>query len=112
METRVIEFEISLFREKVFVCVSISEVLKEFFSESELSNLDFSNSGLCFGAMHNDGKYRRVIWLSHWDIITFVHEAYHVTKYILDYHGVECHETGAYLMEFIYSETTGKIKCL
>jgi hypothetical protein len=110
MKKQVIEFEISLFREKVFVCISSSEELKEFFSETELTGCDFSNSGLSFGATHNDGKYRRVIWLRERVMSTFVHEAYHITKYILDYAGVECHETGAYLMEFIYSETIRNLK--
>ena len=110
MENQVVEFEISLFYEKVLVCISPSgELLKEVFSESELSGLDFSISGLCFGAIHNDGKYRRVVWLREWDVPTFIHEAYHLTKYVLDHARVECHETGAFLIEFIYNETTGNL---
>jgi hypothetical protein len=107
---QIIEFDIALFHEKVFVCISSStDTLKEFFSEIDLSDSDNRLDGLAFNDTHTDGKYRRVIWLKSWDPITFVHEAYHVTKYIVDYHGVECHETGAYLIEFIYSQTLSRL---
>ena len=105
-KTCIVEFEISLFCEKVIVCIAPStDVLKEFFNDLELSTADSSKLGLSFGATHKDGSYRRVIWLRKWDITTFIHEAYHLTKYVLDYAGVECHETGAYLIEFVCSET-------
>jgi len=101
-----IEFEISLFCEKVLVCISSStDVLKDLFPNLRLSEDDKPKLGLSFGAMHKDGSYRRVIWLKKWDITTFIHEAYHLTKYVLDHAGIECHETGAYLMEFVCSET-------
>lgn len=106
LTAKIIEFEVALFGEKILVCISPSiNILKELFPKSDLSNYSETHLGLSFNAMHTDENHRRVIWLKIWDIPTFIHEAYHITKYILDHAGIEEHETGAYLIEFIYSET-------
>ncbi len=106
---QIIEFDVAIFEEKIFICISPSiDSLKKFFPKSDLSLYNDTHLGLSFGAIHEDKDYRRVIWIKYWNISTFIHEAYHTTKYILDHKNITDHETGAFLIEFIYDET---VKC-
>ena len=102
----IIEFDISLFEEKILICVSRSmDTLKKLFPADDLSYLCKTHQGLAFGAIHKDKKHRRVIWLRKWCIKTFLHEAYHTIADIMSYRDIKDFETGAYLLEFIYAET-------
>ena len=89
----------------VYICNS-TDNLKHDFLENQLNNIDGSNfMGLCFNALHKDGKNRRVIWLRKFNLTVLAHELYHTVKYIFDYACVDDHETGAFLMEYLFSES-------
>ena len=100
----VIEFNIPMFCEKILICVSPNmDIIKELFPKEDLP--DTNNSmGYAFSAMHKDGNSRMLIWVRNWHLPTLLHEIYHTVFSILDYMGVNDTETGAYMLEYIYTE--------
>jgi len=108
---KIIKFKIPVFREYILVCISSNiKTLKKLFPKEKLNKYNKTNLGLAFSAMDKNKKYKRVIWLRRWDIPIFIHEVYHIVKYIIDDKSIEDHETGAYISEFIFQKTLNKIK--
>ncbi len=105
-ELKTIEIPVPIFDKVIslYVCDTIDK-LSPFFADGQLSNIygdDFM--GLCFEAIAKDGRARRVIWIREFNLPVLAHEIYHATKYILDFAGVDDHETGAFLTEYLFSE--------
>jgi hypothetical protein len=80
--------------------------MKPYFEDGQLDNIEGSNfRGLCFEATAVDGRERRVIWVRELSAHVLAHEIYHCVKYILDWAGVNDHETGAFLTEYLFRES-------
>ena len=101
-----IEIQVPTFDTIVSVFVGEStDDMKPYFIEGQLDNIDGTNfRGLCFEAETTQKTETRVIWLRRFDIPTLAHEIYHAVKYILDFAGVDDHETGAFLSEYLFRE--------
>ncbi len=109
---KTVEIPVPIFDTAVsfFVGESTDDMMT-YFADGQLDNIDGTDfRGLCFEAEGADGKEKRVIWLRRYDIPTIAHEIYHAVKYILDFTGVDDHETGAFLTEYLFKEAIKLIK--
>jgi hypothetical protein len=108
----IIEFDVEIFEEKIFICISksITSLIPFFLPalKSELTEEDDQKLGIACGAVHKDKKFRRIIWLRYWNTYTFIHEAYHTARAILEHAEITDEETGAYLIEYIVRKTYRK----
>jgi len=69
LAAQIIEFEIGIFEEKIFICISPTlDKIKELFRKSDFSLFTDTHLGYAFSAVHNDGKHRRVIYLKKWNL--------------------------------------------